>query len=297
MIYIFYLCYDNVAFSINHEDTANHLYIFCRITLDFIFPFVMIDMVICLGVRIMYKVNLDIYSGPLDLLFFLIEKNEIDIDSIELSVIADQFISYIQENMSKKMENISSFLVMASKLMHMKSLKLLPRKSAEEEEELAKLEEELHGQMNQYILFKELSTHFSEYIEPYNLVYERTPSEMWLEKKIEIHFEEINPQQLHNILVALLQKKEKNRTPYIHTIKREIITVDDCMNHIKEQLIQTEEISFRSLVEQYFYKEEIINFFLATLELSKEKIIELAQESICHDIIIKKSFFEENYAY
>jgi len=235
----------------------------------------------------MYKVELDIYSGPLDLLYFLIEKNEISVDSIEIAKIADQFIDYIKKNVSGKMDNISSFLVMASKLMHMKSLMLLPRKSKEDLEELENLKDELHSQMEQYILFKNLSSYFENCKESYNNIFERKRSEDFFKKEIELHINDIDVNILNKVFIQLMNKQEKLKQPYTHKINREIITINECMIKITERLEVSKSFVFNDVIKQYIYKEEVINFFLAILELSKIHIIRLVQGQSEEDIFIE----------
>lgn len=235
----------------------------------------------------MYKVNLDIYSGPLALLYYLIIKNEIDIENVSISAIADQFVAFIKTDLEGKMDDISSFLLMAAKLMHIKSLHLLPQKNEDEIEALSQMEEEISRQMNEYILFKELSLHFESCLEDYQHTYERAKDESAFEKNLELRIEAIEPSVLRDIFIQLMEKaqKEKFKT---HLIQRDIISIDDCMKNINEKLSHQETLWFKDLFSSLHHKQQAINFFLAILELSKENRIQLFQKEKKEDILIQK---------
>ena len=80
-----------------------------------------------------YKVKIDVFEGPLDLLFHLIEKNKINIYDIPISVITDQYMDYVLSAQKMDLELASEFLLMASTLLHIKSRILLPSKKDKEQ--------------------------------------------------------------------------------------------------------------------------------------------------------------------
>ena len=101
-----------------------------------------------------YSIKIDNFEGPLDLLIYLIEKNKMKIDEINLTEITDQYIEYLNEMEKLDLEIASEFLVMASTLLYLKSKNLLPKQEIEEEE---LTEEELIRKIIEYKKYKEIS--------------------------------------------------------------------------------------------------------------------------------------------
>ena len=129
-----------------------------------------------------YKIKLENFEGPLDLLCHLIDENKMDIYDISLSEITDQYIEYI--NMAEKMnlEVTSEFLIMASNLLYIKSKKLLPRQ--EEEEEMLS-EEELIRRIIEYKQYKEITNKFREMYSANNKRAYRLPEVIEVPKRTE----------------------------------------------------------------------------------------------------------------
>ena len=107
------------------------------------------------------ELKLDNFTGPIDLLCYLIEKNQMDIYQVSISQITDQYVAYIQEQQKLNLEIASEFLVMASNLLLIKSKALLP-KETEDEAELT--EEELIRRILEYKRYKEISRVFRKRI-------------------------------------------------------------------------------------------------------------------------------------
>ena len=108
-----------------------------------------------------YEVSLEKFEGPLDLLIHLIQKNKIDIYDIPIAEITNQYLAHIEKWRELDMEVASEFVVMASKLLEIKSRMLLPRAKDEEEDE-EDLKEKLVRQLIEYKIFKNISTYLEE---------------------------------------------------------------------------------------------------------------------------------------
>jgi len=107
-----------------------------------------------------YKVKLEMFEGPLDLLLHLIHKNEVDIFDIPISSIADQYLDYLELMKSLEMSIAGDFLVMASTLIHIKSRMLLPGRNEGDEEEDPRLE--IARPLLEYMQLKEVAQELSE---------------------------------------------------------------------------------------------------------------------------------------
>lgn len=105
-----------------------------------------------------YKIKIENFEGPLDLLCHLIDKNKMDICEIKISEITEQYIQYLNEMEKMNLEIASEFLIMASTLLYLKSKSLLPKTDEEDEKELT--EEELLRRIIEYKKYKEITKKF-----------------------------------------------------------------------------------------------------------------------------------------
>ncbi len=230
-----------------------------------------------------YLIRLQQFEGPLDLLLRLIEEQKLDITQVSLAQIANQYIEYINQNPDIPPSELADFLVIAAKLLLIKSKELLPVLSPEEEEEASNLEK----QLKIYKEYYEASKILNKIILKKNFTFTRkTPlitqkpifnPPLWLTKEI---------------LVQTFQKTLKNLKPIFKipqkTIKK-IISLQEKIKQINELILKNSQINFSNLINGLKSKTEIILNFLALLELFKQKIIIIQQKETFGEItIIKK---------
>ncbi len=239
--------------------------------------------------------KLEVFEGPLDLLFHLIEKNKIDIYDIPIGSVTEQYMEYISEIKNKSMENMSEFLVMAATLLEIKSNMLLPKTSVLEEED-SDPRDDLVNRLIEYKKFKKASEMFNEkqfFGEAYIF---KTPDE-----DIMARIKEKQPIEIFEILdgvtLAVLYdafrevlkrqdiKRDKIRSGF-NSVTRDLFTVEDKIRHISDLLFLKSEFRFEEAFKNDASKSEIVVTFLAVLELIKIKKISIRQESNFDDIFI-----------
>src|SRR5512142_1324585 len=120
-----------------------------------------------------YQIKLEIFEGPMDLLLHLIKKHEVDIYSIPIALITQQYLEYIELMKSLDMEIAGEFLVMASTLTHIKSRMLLPPSENPEEEDGVDPRAELIRRLLEYKSFKEAASSLENKEETWSRVYTR----------------------------------------------------------------------------------------------------------------------------
>lgn len=239
-----------------------------------------------------YQIKLETFEGPLDLLLHLIEKEEMDIYDIQISVITEQYLQYIQTMQSLKLDVTSEFLVMASTLLAIKSKMLLPTQSVNDFEPLMDMDldedprEELVQRLLEYKKYKQLSTILKEKELERSQIYSRPMIDLSL-YRVE---QEINPVEglnLYHIIDAFQKalKKYSYRDP-ITKIEREEISVNDRMNEILELLLEEGILFFSQLISQASSKSDIVVTFLSILELMKVKKIICVQTVNFDEIVI-----------
>ncbi|MDN5352213.1 MAG: segregation and condensation protein [Clostridiales bacterium] len=228
-------------------------------------------------------VKLSAFEGPLDLLLYLITKDEVDIYDIPIVSITTQYFEAISGLREVDMELSSEFLVMAATLLEIKSRMLLPEKSGEEgagEEMPDDPREELVNRLLTYKQFKEASTFLKSREGALdNVVFKEQEELSDYAKKVPLDTA-MELDLLTEAIQRVLEKIDRfdvGREGYFSKVKRDRFTVDEKIAYIESVLTHQHHISFSALFAEVYYKEEVIVTFLALLELIKLKRISLRQ--------------------
>ncbi len=228
------------------------------------------------------------FEGPLDLLLTMIKDAEIDIRDIFLTDITNQFVSYVQALTEKDYEYIAEYISLAATLIAIKSSKFLPQSNIDldELELLEQDEEALYLRIEAYKKFKEASEKLQSK-ETLNRFY-RTPK--FSEKDFRAVAVGFNLDKLIECFKLLLERIEHfDKDIEEKTIIRERFTVSDKIIEMTRLIKQKQQFSFYSLFEDDFTKTEMINTFLALLEVIRKQIAIVTQAEEYGDIIIQKN--------
>jgi segregation and condensation protein A len=246
-----------------------------------------------------YKIILESFEGPMDLLLHLIEKAQIDIYDIPINEITEQYIDYITKMEELDLEITSEFLVMASTLLEIKSKMLLPNTNKEEGIEQLEMEEvdprlELVRRLVEYKKYKYASQKLRSFEEIQKKVYYKPKEEISSFIDEDNELEEMDLKELVKALKNLLIKNKKHKNPIdINEIQKEEYTLDECIGKIKEELKEKEKIKFSNLFEANWDRKKIVVTFLSLLELIRMKYITIYQEDNFSDIIINRKIRED----
>jgi segregation and condensation protein A len=230
-----------------------------------------------------YCIFTEIYAGPLDLLLNLIERAELDITKLALAQVTDQYLSYLHHLEVLDPANISSFLVIASKLLQIKSEALLPRQKErgpdEEDPGVA-----LTNQLLTYRLYKQAA----EWLAHRELAHLRTYLHLPTQPKIpgKLDRDEVTLLELvnaaHSILIV-----QPAQLFISEIVSLSGISIREKIKAVINNLQQNSQTTFRRLLSQNRSKLETVITFLAILELIKRKIVIVQQEGLFTDINIK----------
>jgi segregation and condensation protein A len=231
-----------------------------------------------------YTVQIPVYEGPLDLLLDLIEHAELDITTISLAMVTDQYLEYLHQLEETHADEISAFLVIAAKLVQIKSEALLPRPPAREpgEEDVGA---SLVEQLRLYKRFKQVALFFHER-ETQNL---RSYLRMAPPPKVESKLD------LSNITLADLidaartvyaQEQEKHALGTVIAAPK--ITIREKIELISKMLSTEERATFSDLLGENPSRIEIVVTFLALLELVKRYHVVARQEELFREIQIDR---------
>jgi len=229
-----------------------------------------------------YKVQLEQFEGPLDLLLELIEKEKMDITEISLSRVADQYLEYIESSQMIDPSSLADFLVIAAKLILLKSKALLPELEMDEEEEESI--EDLKMRLLEYKRYKEASQKLKEMYNNKDRLFERagnvgTAKAFYPGDSLDIDSILISAQGL----VQNISKLENLRKETI----RETVSIKEKIAGIQEMLSQKVNVRFNQIIKKSKSRVDAIVSFLALLELIRQKSVTVSQEKSFSDIEIK----------
>ena len=236
-----------------------------------------------------YNIHLQVYDGPLDLLYDMISKQKIDIKDISIIEITKQYINYIKMLEKMDLEVTSEFITMASKLLQIKSKYLLYKQKEDEESVDPRLE--LVEQLEEYKKFKLATDSIKDNITYIDELFFRKKEEIITDEKVEL--EDISIEAIKNILPLILKVKsvedEKVEDKRLDKIVRgRIIPVEEKISFIRSIIEVEKEVRFTKIIESCD-KDEVIATFLSILEMIKGKEVIVEQDLFFDDILIKKS--------
>lgn len=236
-----------------------------------------------------YKIRVENFEGPLDLLLHLIRKNEINIYDIPIAMIAQQYLDYLSEMRSLNLAVAGEFLVMAATLLHIKSRMLLPPdETADDEEEGPDPREELVRRLLEYKQYKEAARQLDGQERMWREIFSREAAP--LDPEIEAEDTLLENVSLFDLVDALQGVLDRNPGKQLLEIVPDNLTVRDRMNVILESLEGKDAVSFASLFESSSHRLVVIVTFLALLELIRLRVARVFQTETFGRILVSRAF-------
>jgi len=233
----------------------------------------------------MYKVKLEEFEGPLDLLFFLIKKDEIDIYDIPIAMVTEQYLQYLELMELMDLDIAGEFLVMAATLMHIKSKMLLPpeeRSPEEAEEEDPRAE--LVKRLIEYKAFKEAASSLQSLESRQRDLFHR-PGDMDA-VEVECNGEKFFEASLFDLISAFSTVfANVSKEAFLEVIKEQV-TVEQKVHDILHLLVDKPSFALKDLFDSSKSKIEMVVVFLALLELMKIHSIMAVQKELFGEIQI-----------
>lgn len=232
-----------------------------------------------------YQVKLPLFEGPLDLLLHLIQREELDITKISLAQVTDQYLAYISRLEEVYPETLADFLVVAAKLLLIKSQVLLPRPDTltlpPDEEDPG---EALARQLREYKRFKNVAQHLRDRATSGARAFVRIAPPPKLACKVDL-----SDVTLLDLLAAMRQALANQLTeiPLPAIPSEPTLTIGDQMALLRHRLTQEPRVTFSSLLTEARSRLEVVITFLAILEMFKAQEIVLRQEALFGEIFIE----------
>ncbi len=223
-------------------------------------------------VTLSYKI--EDFEGPLDLLLQLIARNKLNIYDIQLSVLIEQYLAQIEAFRTTEMEVSSEFLEMASRLIYMKTVSLLPR-----HDEIVRLKEELTGELLEYQLCREMAAKLSFMTNGFDR-FVRIPTEYDFDKTYEL-IHESNVMYLSYIAAVGRGQRRlpPSVAPFTKIVAKKIVSVSTKIVFVIRKLVTGGTSKLNSLYKTARSRSELVATFLAVLELCKANRVEISGDS------------------
>lgn len=235
-----------------------------------------------------YQINTEVYQGPLDLLLDLIEKAQLDITKIALAQVTDQYLAYLKHIEDRDPAQVSAFLVIAAKLVQIKSAALLPRPSVPSfrEDEEGDPGEDLARQLLIYKRFKELSQFLDERQQKNLRTYIRIGAvPLNIDRKVDLSDLNLDDFLLAAREVFFNEQTQADLSSVIHLPR---VTIREKMSSIRSYLDSNRKGTFSDLLNST-NRVEIIITFLALLELIKRHWVSASQDTLFSNIQFETS--------
>jgi len=228
------------------------------------------------------EIYLDSFEGPLDLLLYLIRKNNIDILDIPMASLTTQYMVYVEKMKAIKLELAADYLLMSATLIEIKSRMLLPIQESDDGDELDP-RAELVRKLVEYELIKVAVQELDQIPQ---IGKDRMVAQAYFEKVSEITYPDVSVDELFNAWKNVIKRAKQFDT---HKISRSELSVREHMTIILKALAEKDLVEFTS----FFDTEKdpipkLVVCFLAILELTKERLIRINQQELCSRIYLQR---------
>ena len=228
------------------------------------------------------EVFLETFEGPLDLLLYLIRKNNLDVLDIQMARLTEQYLEYVDVMRANQLELAAEYLLMAAVLIEIKSRMLLPKpRMSEDAGEDPRAE--LVRRLLEYEKMKLAAQRLNELPQAgrdFQLV------QVWIEQAASMRLPEVRPDDLREAWLGIVARAKNMQH---HRITREQLSVRERMTRVLRQLREREFVEFQELFEVHLGVAEMVVTFLAVLELAREGLIDVTQQAAFSSIYVRRT--------
>jgi segregation and condensation protein A len=244
----------------------------------------------------MYRIKLNEFEGPLDLLLFFIQRDELDIHNIPISKITNEFCEYVHYMQVLDLEIASEFILMAATLIQIKA-KMMIYSGDDEVVEEEDPRYELIRRLLEYKRYKDASADIAEYEEEQRKVYYRNDytGDYRIDDRVE-EDESIQNLTLYNLIKAFKYAMDHRPKEVVHNIMRFNVTLEEQVEFVINECIKSEYVSFLNMINSMHEKLRIVVTFIAILEMIKNGILGIKiNESLTDFEIFKTGDLPEDF--
>jgi len=233
----------------------------------------------------LHRIDLEMFEGPLDLLLFLIKRDELNVYDIPIAQITKDFLGYVDLAKELKLHTAGDFVLMAATLMKIKARMLLPVE-ANGDDEIEDPRTELMNMLLEYKRYKEVTTSFAEMEKVERPLYYNLPA-AWSPQK-EDNTAILEDVKLYDIMLTFQYLIKNYEEPVTHTVAVEEVTLSEQVGFLNGLLQANAKLSFAGLLEKFDSRLIVVVTFLAILEMLRNRQIKIKQSKLFDDLLISR---------
>jgi segregation and condensation protein A len=232
-----------------------------------------------------FRVQLDMFAGPLDLLLYLVRKHELEVLEIPIARVAEQYLEILAVLEQIDVDSVGDFLEVATQLMEIKSRSMLPRHEEIEEEPVDDPRHELVARLLEYKRYKEAACLLEDRAREWQLRYERRVNDLDAEP-CDPADQPIHEVELWDLVSAFGRVMREKAAPKPTKIRYDDTPIEVHMERIKARIAAEGRLAFVSLFESGMHRSTMVGLFLALLELIRHGQAHVEQTALFGDIWI-----------
>jgi len=229
-----------------------------------------------------FRVELDVFRGPLDLLLFLVRRHELDIRDLPIAMVTDQYLAYLEVLQQLDVNEVGDFLELASTLVEMKSQSVLPR-GGEEVEALDDPRDGIVERLLEYKKYKDAASMLDEQSRDWQQHYPRLASDVPT-RQVDPAGQPIREVELWDLVSAMGRILRDSQIAAPATIVYDDTPIQIYMQQIHARLAQHQRLAFSEMFEPGMHKSAIVGVFLAVLELARHHGVQTEQHDLHGEI-------------
>jgi segregation and condensation protein A len=229
-----------------------------------------------------FKVDLDVFAGPLDLLLYLVKKHEVDVTEVPIARVAEAFVAYLEVLQELAIDQVGEFVELASVLLEIKARALVPRPE-EQEEPLEPIREDLVERLLEYKQFRDAAVLLEDRAREWESRFVRAhPEELPRQgPPTEIHFADVQVWDLVGALSRVLQRQERRKP---RQIIHDDTPIEVHIERIEQLLAEQGRVAFTTLFDDEMPRMRVVGIFLAALELVRRGRLTTRQDELYGEI-------------
>jgi len=239
----------------------------------------------------LHRIDLEMFEGPLDLLLFLIKRDELNIYDIPIAQITKDFLEFVDLAKELKLHSAGDFVLMAATLMKIKARMLLPIK-ASGDEEIEDPRTELMNMLLEYKRYKKATTAFAE-MERFERPHFSHIPVAWSSQQ-EDNTAILEDVKLYDIMLTFQYLIKNYEEPVTHSVAVEEVTLTEQVGFLHSLLQANAKLSFVGLLEKFESRLVVVVTFLAILEMLRNRQIKIKQSKLFDDLLISRGSSFEN---
>jgi len=232
-----------------------------------------------------HRIDLEMFEGPLDLLLFLIKRDELNIYDIPIAQITRDFLEYVEMAKALRLHTAGDFVLMAATLMKIKARMLLPVE-ASGDEEIEDPRTELMNMLLEYKRYKEVTAAFSQLEQLERPHYYHVPA-AWSPQQ-EDNTAILEDVKLYDIMLTFQYLIKNYEEPVTHSVAIEEVTLTEQVGYLTGLLQVNAKLSFASLLEKFESRLVVVVTFLAILEMLRNQQVKVKQSALFDDLLITR---------